>query len=292
MNDPRKDKVVGVRFISGVKVYNFLAGDFELKRGDYVVVENQQGEELARVVYANVNIKDDEITDKKDKSGDGEGGLASVVRMATDDDKKKTLEFHKQKQEYIEQAGELANKLNVKVRFIDVSRSLDSSARLLFMFVADGRVDFRDLLTMMSKRFSSSIRLYQVGPRDAARIVGGVGICGEQLCCRRFLNKFESITMEMAREQDLVNVGSNKISGVCGKLLCCLDYELDLYKDLKKGFPRVGSRVRVGSEEGVIIERNVLLRVVAVELESGLRKSFSVDEVKVLEDKKKNREKK
>ncbi|MFA4930406.1 MAG: regulatory iron-sulfur-containing complex subunit RicT [Patescibacteria group bacterium] len=279
-----KKKIVGVRFISGVKIYHFDASGFDLKRGDYVVVENQQGEELARVIYENVHPEKVTI-DKDNKDEENKVGLAKVIRLASADDKKLTISFHQGKHEYISAATGLANKLHVKVRFIDVTRSLDKTTRLLFMFVADGRVDFRELLTLMSKKFNSSIRLYQVGPRDAARIVGGVGVCGQQLCCRRFLNKFASITMEMAREQDLVNVGSNKISGVCGKLLCCLDYELEIYKKLKKGFPRVGENAKVKGEVGRIIERNVLLRTVSLVMENGLRQNFSVDEVEIIKDK-------
>ncbi|MBU0648302.1 stage 0 sporulation protein [Patescibacteria group bacterium] len=274
MSKDKKYKLVGVRFVSGAKVYYFDPGKFDLKRGDYVVVENQQGEDLARVVYEPAMLSGRQVELEE---------IMSVVRIAVDDDKIKTLKFHKDKKEYLDQAGKMSNELGLEIRFIDVTQSLDESHRLLFMFAAEGRVDFRDLLTKMSKKFNCSIRLYQVGPRDAARIVGGVGVCGQQLCCKRFLNKFESITMEMAREQDLVNVGSNKISGVCGKLLCCLSYELKLYKDLKKNFVPLGARIKVDGEIGIVVERNVLMQTVIVETGSGIKKVCGANEVELVD---------
>ncbi|HPH78980.1 MAG TPA: regulatory iron-sulfur-containing complex subunit RicT, partial [bacterium] len=206
----KKMTVVGVRFVSGVKVYYFAPGEVDYHKGDYVIVESQNGHELAKVVYGRRELNKSEL---------GEELLLNYIRVATSEDKKSVLEFHEVRKEYIKKATELANQLKLPVKFLDVTRSLDESKRLLFLFAADGRIDFRELILMMSKQFQSPIRLYQVGPRDAARIVGGIGICGQKICCSRFLNKFESITMEIARDQDLANMGSGKISGVCGKLL-------------------------------------------------------------------------
>lgn len=266
-----KISVVGVRFISGVKIYYFLPENFSLKRGDYVVVESQQGQELAKVVYENL------LLDKQNVDGDE---LLSIVRLATDDDKKNVLSFYRERKDYLEKAMDLVKRLKLQIKLIDVSKSLDEGGRLLFLFAADGRVDFRDLLTLMSSEFKSPIRLYQVGPRDAARMIGGVGICGQKLCCSRFLNRFESITMEMAREQDLINVGSNKISGVCGKLLCCLEYELEMYKKLCKEMSNVGELVQAENKRAIVIERNVLSQTIMVEFEDDrLRKVFPVNEI-------------
>lgn len=266
-----KISVVGVRFISGVKIYYFLPEKFSLKRGDYVIVESQQGQELAKVVYENL------LLDKQNIDGDE---LLSIVRLATDDDKKNVLSFYRERKVYLEKAMDLVKRLKLQIKLIDVSKSLDDGGRLLFLFAADGRVDFRDLLTLMSSEFKSPIRLYQVGPRDAARMIGGVGICGQKLCCSRFLNRFESITMEMAREQDLINVGSNKISGVCGKLLCCLEYELEMYKKLCKEMPSVGELVQAENKRAIVIERNVLSQTIMVEFEEDrLRKVFPVSEI-------------
>lgn len=271
-----KRLVVGVRFISGVKIYYFDASDLKLKRGDYVVVESQQGLELAKVVYEQMEIKLSEI---------GEDELLAVKRMATSEDKKKVLAFHEVKSDFLDEAKELSKSLKLQVRFLDVSKSLDETNRLLFLFAAEGRVDFRELILKMSKKFKCPIRLYQVGPRDAARIVGGIGICGQELCCTRFLNKFESITMDIARDQDLVNMGSGKISGVCGKLLCCLDYEVDVYRELIKKMPKIGSMVLVEKNTGEIIDRNVLMQTVTVFfLENKVRREYGVEDVKVIED--------
>lgn len=277
MKDAKKTKeMVGVRFVSGVKVYHFDPGSLDLKRGDYVVVESQQGHELARVVYEKRDIDTDQLE---------EGEVMKILRVADDDDKKNVIEFFKNRISYLEKAKKMSLSLGLKVRFLDVSQSLDKNRRLLFLFSADGRVDFRELINQMTKSFNCPIRLYQVGPRDAARIVGGIGLCGQDICCRRFLNRFESITMEMARDQDLINVGSGKISGVCGKLLCCLDYELDLYKELKKNLPSVGDLVKtVEGNIGVVKERNVLMQTVAIEMEENkIRKVFPSSEVKVVE---------
>ena len=271
-----KIEVVGVRFISGVKIYYFDPGKLDLKRGDYVVVESQQGYELAKVIYEKISVKTSEL---------GEDELLLVVRMATKEDKNKVLNFHEQKQEFLAKAKELAQSLKLTVRFLDVSKSLDETNRLLFLFAAEGRVDFRELILKMSKTFKLPIRLYQVGPRDAARIVGGSGICGQELCCSRFLNKFESITMEIARDQDLVNMGSGKISGVCGKLLCCLDYEVEVYRHLVKQMPAIGKKVEVEKAYGEIIDRNILMQTVTVFFEeSKLRREYPISEIKILDD--------
>ncbi len=280
MNTEKKEKilVVGLRFVSGLKVYYYDANGREWKRGDYVVVENQQGEELARVVYPKKEISASQLEGNE---------LLKILRLATEEDKQQTIAFFKEKKEYLEEAKKLARSLNLLIKFIDVSRSLEESRRLLFLFAADGRVDFRDLLTRMSKKFDCPIRLFQIGPRDSARLIGGIGICGQQLCCNRFLTKFESISMDMAREQDMLSVGSNKISGVCGKLLCCLDYELAIYKKLKKDMPAIGREViAVDKTQGKIIERNVLLRTVLVETGDGMKKTYAVEEVKLIDEKK------
>lgn len=266
--------VVGVRFISGVKIYYFDASDMELKRGDYVVVESQQGLELAKVVYEKMEIKENEI---------GEDELLMVKRMATSEDKKKVISFHEEKQQYLDEAKRISLELNLQVRFLDVSKSLDETNRLLFLFAAEGRIDFRELILRLSKKFKSPIRLYQVGPRDAARIVGGVGICGQELCCARFLNKFESITMDIARDQDMINMGSGKISGVCGKLLCCLDYEVDVYREMMKKMPKVGSKVEVEKSIGEIIDRNILMQTVTVLfVENKVRREYGIEQIKVI----------
>ncbi len=265
--------VVGVRFVSGVKVYYFAPGEVDYHKGDYVIVESQNGHELAKVVYGRRELNKSEL---------GEELLLNYIRVATSEDKKSVLEFHEVRKEYIKKATELANQLKLPVKFLDVTRSLDESKRLLFLFAADGRIDFRELILMMSKQFQSPIRLYQVGPRDAARIVGGIGICGQKICCSRFLNKFESITMEIARDQDLANMGSGKISGVCGKLLCCLDYEVDVYRELRKNMPELRANVIVENKKGVVIERNVLTQTVLVELEENrLKKNYPVSEVTI-----------
>jgi cell fate regulator YaaT (PSP1 superfamily) len=272
-NKNNKVLVVGVRFVSGVKVYYFSANGVEYHKGEYVVVESQNGHELAKVVYEKKEIN------KKDL---GDELLLNIVRVATGEDKKSVLDFHEIRKDYIKEAGKLANELKLQVKFLDVTRSLDETSRLLFLFAADGRVDFRELILKMSKQFQCPIRLYQVGPRDAARIVGGIGICGQKICCSRFLNKFESITMEIARDQDLVNMGSGKISGVCGKLLCCLDYEVDVYRELKKTMPELRTDVIVEKKKGIVIERNVLTQTVLVELEENrMKKSYPVSEVTI-----------
>jgi len=280
--EKNKKNVVGVRFISGVKIYYFDPSGLELESGDYVVVESQEGYELAKVVFADVPVKIEDLNEED---------LLAVVRKATKADKKIVLDFYGERKEYVKKANQLARVLKLPIKFIDASKSLDESGRLLFLFAAEGRVDFRDLLIKMNKEFKTQVRLYQVGPRDAARIVGGVGICGQKLCCSRFLNKFDSITMDMARTQDLNNVGSGKISGVCGKLLCCLAYEVDMYKKLSKAMPRQDDIVEVDKKRGRIIERNVLMQTVTVVMEdSDIKQIYPIDEIKVVETVKKGRD--
>lgn len=279
MKDTNEKQVVGVRFISGVKIYYFDPGDLQLDTGEYVVVESQEGHELAKVIFPEIKVRAQDLKEED---------LLHVVRKATKEDKKIVLDFHHQRKEYIKQANQLARLLTLPIKFIDASKSLDESGRLLFLFAAEGRVDFRDLLVKMNKQFKLQVRLYQVGPRDAARIVGGVGICGQKICCSRFLSKFASITMDMARTQDLNNVGSGKISGVCGKLLCCLAYEVNVYKELAKTMPEVGDIVEVDNKNGRVLERNVLMQTLTVFLEdSDLKQIYPLAEVKVVKQKSK-----
>jgi cell fate regulator YaaT (PSP1 superfamily) len=251
--------VVGIVFKRAGKVYYFDPDDMKFLQGEKVVVKTSRGMEFGEVVVAPIEVPQEEIT----------APLKKVVRKATNEDSEQ-LSKNKQKEKDAHRTAEekiLKHKLPMKL--IEVEYVFDGS-KIIFYFTADGRVDFRDLVKDLASVFKTRIELRQIGVRDEAKMVGGLGPCGQRLCCTVFLGDFEPVSIKMAKEQDLP-LNPLKISGVCGRLMCCLKYEYEAYLDFKKRAPRRGTQVNTDSGIARIVEYNVPKEMIIAELESGQR---------------------
>ena len=239
-------EIIGVRFKSAGKVYYFSPADQKAETGTLVIVETARGVECGEVVMTNRMIEDDKIT----------APLKPIIRIATEQDKK-ILEQNKVKEQNAFKICEekiLAHKLDMKL--VDVECTFDNN-KLLFYFTAEARVDFRELEKDLASVFRTRIELRQIGVRDEAKILGGLGICGRPFCCNGFLGEFQPVSIKMAKEQGL-SLNPSKISGTCGRLMCCLKYEQDCYEELLKVTPKAGAYVNTGKFKGYVEEVNLL----------------------------------
>ncbi len=239
-------EIIGVRFKSAGKVYYFSPGEIKAETGDMVIVETARGVECGEVVIPNRQIEDNRITVP----------LKQIIRKATPQDIK-IIEQNKVKEENafkICQEKILAHKLDMKL--VDVECTFDNN-KLLFYFTAETRVDFRELVKDLASVFRTRIELRQIGVRDEAKILGGLGICGREFCCKGFLGEFQPVSIKMAKEQGL-SLNPTKISGTCGRLMCCLKYEQDAYEYLLKNTPKVGAYVKTPDFKGYVEEVNLL----------------------------------
>jgi len=226
---------------------------FDLGIGDKVIVKNDLGLELGEVLgFDQVDVE--EFNQEKE--------LKTVVRKATAVDSDKILDEDKRRKSLLE-CKAMVEKNNLEMKLVDVHFSFDGS-RLTVAFIADGRVDFRELAKELTRKFNRTIRLQQIGIRDEAKICGDCGHCGKPLCCRKFLTEFVSITSEMAEVQQCEHRGSDRISGCCGRLMCCLAYEEKGYKDLAKSMPAIGTMVNVDGKRGEVVSHHFLKRSVSV----------------------------
>ncbi|MFH0955956.1 MAG: regulatory iron-sulfur-containing complex subunit RicT [Candidatus Falkowbacteria bacterium] len=254
-------KAVQVQFASWDKKYNFDTVGWDIKIGDQVVVKNELGVELGRVVGFS---EAPDVEEKKEPETEVEE-IKKIIRKATAMDLEK-LPNEKQKKKDFTFCRKLIDKYQLSMKLVDVHYSLDGS-RVTFPFIADTRVDFRELVKDLTKHFSRSIRLQQIGIRDEARFCGDFGHCGRSLCCSRFLGDLNSITSEMAELQQCVHRGSERISGICGRLMCCLAYEEDGYKKLAEKLPEIDSRVKIEGRKGRVLARYILKQTVKVLLD-------------------------
>lgn len=244
--------IVGVRFKEGGKVYFFAPGEFTLSDGDRVVVQTARGPEYGFVAGGNREVKRTDVT----------APLKEVVRIATEQDTKRYEENQKKRAEAFKIGEEKIAEHGLEMKLVDVEYSFDN-AKLLFYFTADGRVDFRELVKDLASVFRTRIELRQIGIRDEAKLIGGLGICGRPLCCHSFLNDFVQVSIKMAKEQNL-SLNSAKISGACGRLMCCLRYEHDVYEEELKKTPKLDSVVATKDGEGIVCEVNPLAGMVRV----------------------------
>ncbi len=247
-------KIYGLTYYDNGKVYNFKA-DFELSKNDLVVVETDKGLQAAKVNY---------VKDPKDSESIRE--IKPILRKFTQDDEKKYFSNLKDAKEVFEKAKELVKKLELDMRVLSAAYTLDKEA-LIINFVSDDRVDFRELAKKLASIYKTRIELRQVGVRDKAKEIGGIGPCGRFLCCNSFLTDLNSVTINMAKNQVLA-LNPTKINGVCGRLLCCLGYEDDVYTELKKGMPSMGSIYHNGDIEGKVVSLNLLKRTITIETKS------------------------
>lgn len=238
--------IIGVRFKNTGKVYYFDPGQNQLEKGSLVVVETARGIECGEVVIPNKEVADSTIVKP----------LKPVLRPATPEDKRRAKENAEKEQRAMRVCQEkiAAHKLDMKL--VDVEYTFDNS-KILFYFTADGRVDFRDLVKDLASVFRTRIELRQIGVRDEAKMLGGLGICGRPFCCSQFLSDFQPVSIKMAKEQGL-SLNPSKISGSCGRLMCCLAYEQKSYEYLNSITPQAGSIVRTPDGEGTVIEVNVV----------------------------------
>lgn len=250
--------IAKIQFSKWDKVYDFLSGALNLSKGDLVVVETELGQEIGEVVG---------LSDQPSKEGTSSEGMKTVVRIATAEDLGK-LPTGKEKKEALSVCRQLIEKRELPMKLVDVHFSFVGN-RVNFAFIADGRVDFRDLVKDLTSHFNKLIRLTQIGIRDEARFSGDCGHCGRQLCCRGFLRDFSSIGSDMAEAQQVIHRGSERISGCCGRLMCCLAYEYEGYKEMAAKLPPVGERISVDGKRGMVVGCHVLKQTVDVEIENG-----------------------
>ncbi|HZJ41525.1 MAG TPA: regulatory iron-sulfur-containing complex subunit RicT [Patescibacteria group bacterium] len=244
-------KIIQVQFAPWDKVYNFFNPDFDLKVGDCVIVETEMGKEFGKVVAC----LDKQKQDRELKPIIRKANYEDVSQLVDDKKKEETFNFCKQ----------AINRLNLPMKLVDVHFSFEGN-KINFAFIADGRVDFRDLVKELAARFSANIRLTQIGTRDEAKAMGDCGSCGRSLCCKQFMCEFSSITSEMAETQQVVHRGSDRISGMCGRLMCCLEFEYEGYKELAAKLPPLGTKVKVNGERGVVINHHILKQTVNVRI--------------------------
>lgn len=267
---PDKVEIVGVRFKKSGKVYYFLPEKFNLKQGENVIVKTARGLEFGTVAIGNREV---------DKAG-LVLPLRSVVRIATKADKQQYEANVESEREAFEVCQKKINEHKLDMKLVDVEYTFDNN-KLLFYFTADGRIDFRELVKDLASVFRTRIELRQIGIRDETKLMGGLGVCGRPFCCKSFLPEFAQVSIKMAKEQNL-SLNSSKISGACGKLMCCLRYEHETYEDAIKRTPKVDSKVKTPEGDGVVIETNPLAGFVRVLIENKqdkIVKVFKCDEV-------------
>lgn len=250
--------IAKVQFAPWDKVYNFSVGDLNVAAGDRVIVETELGQELGKIIS---------IIDKKAAESEADGGAKALkpIKRKADYDDLAGMPSPERKEEAMEFCREAAARHDLNMKLVDVHFSFAGN-RLNFAFIADGRVDFRDLVKDLAAHFNMSIRLTQIGTRDEAKITGDCGPCGRGLCCRQFLSEFSSITSEIAEVQQVVHRGSERISGMCGRLMCCLSYEYEGYKEMAGQLPPLGTEVNIDGRRGTICGHHVLKQTVDVRI--------------------------
>ena len=265
--------IIGVQFKDKGKSYYFDANGLQIQKGQMVIIETAQGLDCGKCAQGNHPLPEN-----------FEHELKKVVRVATPQDLKRIEENEKKEQEAFGICLEKIEKHGLEMKLVSVEYTFDGS-KILFYFTADGRVDFRELVKDLASVFKTRIELRQVGVRDEAKMLGGLGICGREFCCSRFLNDFKPVTIKMAKEQSL-SLNPVKISGTCGRLMCCLGYEEEAYEHLNRITPRPGAVVKTPHGKGVVTERSILTGKLKVRLDSfpeALPETFECREVKLVD---------
>jgi len=262
-----KKSIVGVRFKRAGKVYYFDPAGIDLNVNDRAVVDTGRGPNIGRVIIAPKQVVASELTEP----------LKPVLRIATDEDLRQEEEGKNKGEEALSKCIELAAKFDLPIQALDAESNLDCSYITIF-FSAEGRVDFRQLVRELAAFLKTRVELRQVGPRDKAKLMGGIGKCGYPLCCASFLTEFNPLSIKIAKEQGL-SLEPAKISGVCGRLLCCLGYESELYRSMREMLPPVGQRVVTPLGEGSVTSTNPMKATVMVQLESQVTVELPVADV-------------
>ena len=265
-------KVIGVRFKANGKSYYFSPGDLELQQGDYVIVETARGTECGEVAKGPHDVPDSSIVKP----------LKTVTHMADAVDVRRMQQNRADEKRAFSVCEERIAKHKLDMKLVDVEYTLDRN-KILFYFTADGRIDFRDLVKDLAGVFRTRIELRQIGVRDESKMLGGLGICGQPFCCSRFLRDFQPVSIKMAKEQGL-SLNPAKISGSCGRLMCCLAYEQPAYEYLNRITPGVGSIVKTPEGVGAVVETNVISGTLRVRMDPPATgfKTFHKDECQYL----------
>lgn len=268
-------EVIGVRFKGAGKMYYFDPAGQTVEQGSHVIVETIRGVEYGEVVKGNCQVEDKNIV----------ATLKPIIRIANEADARTVQENAAKAQKAMEICERKIVKHNLEMKLVDVEYTFDRG-KLLFYFTADGRVDFRELVKDLASEFRTRIELRQIGVRDEARILGGLGVCGRPFCCSSFLDGFQPVSIKMAKEQNL-SLNPVKISGTCGRLMCCLKYEHDVYAELIRLVPGVRSIVNTPEGRGVVVDQNIIAGTVSVRMDKAKDaspKTFSVKEIKVIRE--------
>ena len=268
-------KIVGVRFKNAGKIYYFDPVELELEKNMDVVVETARGLEYGTIVVCPKEIDESELVSP----------LKPIIRVATDEDRQVYIENKEKAKETFELCQQKIKEHDLNMFLIDCEYTFDRN-KLIFYFTAEGRIDFRELVKDLASIFKTRIELRQIGVRDEAKSIGGLGPCGRKLCCSTWLGDFQPVSIKMAKDQSL-SLNPTKISGICGRLFCCLKYEHDVYAEAIDAMPVVGALVKVDESKGKIIEVNPLLERVRIEFNDKTIKVCHKDEVKVLHEPKK-----
>ncbi len=267
-------EVIGVRFKSVGKVYYFDPAGLAFQKGDQVIVETSRGVECGEVALPNREVRPEEIVSP----------LKPVIRMANEQDLR-TVDKNRQKErEAFRICQQKIEKHKLVMKLVDVEYTFDNN-KILFYFTADGRVDFRELVKDLASIFRTRIELRQIGVRDESKMLGGLGVCGRPFCCSTFLGEFQPVSIKMAKEQGL-SLNPTKISGTCGRLMCCLKYEQDVYEELLKLTPKAGALVKTPEGRGIVSDVNLLTGALSVRLDSNpdAPKNFHKNEVSLIRD--------
>ena len=268
-------KIVGVRFKKTGKIYFFDPQGIEIEKNEYIIVETAMGDEIAKVVIANREIDESKMSSP----------LKKVIRKATNEDLESQKKYKEKEPEAFKICKQKIKKYNLEMNLTDVEYKFDGS-KILFYFIADGRIDFRDLVKDLASVFKTRIELRQIGVRDEVKRIGGNGVCGRELCCCSFLDNFETVSIKMAKEQGIA-LNPSKISGNCGRLMCCLKYEQDVYSEKGARLPKVGAIVKTPSGEGSVEGVEILKEQVKVKIKDGedyAYKKFDVKDIKIIKD--------
>ena len=260
--------------VISVSIYSWenpklFAGNFDLKKGDKVIVPDEFGNELGIVEDPEVQIKSETNEKPKEK----------ILRIATKRDMEIYEKYQSEKDKLIDFCRAEVKKSQLPMKVLDARINLDGK-QIIFVFTADGRIDFRDLVKNIAKEFKKTIRMQQIGSRDEARKLGGYGICGRQLCCVNFSGSLSSISTDMARAQQITHRGAERMSGLCGRLMCCLAYEAEQYKKMMEGMPELYSVVNTPEGKGTVMEINAISQEVRVKTEKGEYITFKKEELK------------
>ncbi|MCI5655090.1 MAG: stage 0 sporulation family protein [Candidatus Pseudoruminococcus sp.] len=267
--------IIGVKFKGAGKVYYFDPDESILNAGDYVVVETSRGIECGTVTFGNREISDDGLNRP----------LKKIIRPATAEDIARLEENRKKEEKAYSICLKKIIEHNLKMKLVTVEYTFDNN-KILFYFTADGRVDFRELVKDLAGIFRTRIELRQIGVRDESKMLGGLGICGREFCCKGFLSDFQPVSIKMAKEQGM-SLNPVKISGTCGRLMCCLKYEQEAYSDLLKKTPKIGAYVSTPDGKGTVVDQNLIKGVLNVQLQKNPDsppKSYKVDEIKLIKD--------